>query len=122
MILKTTEHELNVMDYIELLRQEKLIFGGINYKIINGIIDYILTMVLKQDRLWKYDTKHIMEIYRIIIIEPLCLPYLFIYLYSIFITIWVGLFVIGDFAESNFDLRLSAVGEKYLIKLYKTIY
>ena len=87
------------MDYIELLRQEKLIFGGINYKIINGIIDYILTMVLKQDRLWKYDTKHIMEIYRIIIIEPLCLAYLFIYLYSIFITIWVGLFVIGDFAE-----------------------
>ena len=43
--------------------------------------------------------KHIMEIYRIIIIEPLCLPYLFIYLYSIFITICVGLFVIGDFAE-----------------------
>ena len=43
--------------------------------------------------------KHIMEIYRIIIIEPLCLTYLFIYLYSIFITICVGLFVIGDFAE-----------------------
>lgn len=56
---KQLNHELNVMDYIELLRQEKLIFGGINYKIINGIIDYILTMVLKQDRLWKYDTKNI---------------------------------------------------------------
>ena len=53
-------HELKVMDYLELLKQENLIFGdGINYKLINGIIDYILTMVLKQDHLWKYETKTI---------------------------------------------------------------
>lgn len=55
---KTTS-PFNVMDYLDMLKNKKLLLGDINYKLMNYIIEYILENVLFDDDNWHYDTNSI---------------------------------------------------------------
>ncbi|EMG46262.1 hypothetical protein G210_3492 [Candida maltosa Xu316] len=54
---KTPNFErLLVMDYLDSLKQKNLLKGDISYKLINGIIEFIIDQELNDWDNWRYDT------------------------------------------------------------------
>ncbi|CUM65759.1 uncharacterized protein PRCAT00003407001 [Priceomyces carsonii] len=54
---------LNIHNYLSNLRFDDFVGANVNYKLVNSIVDYIISNDLNEEKFWRYDSRSIQWLY-----------------------------------------------------------